>query len=89
MLAHDTIWRRPAALSSLYADLGEKPAMSHTLFLGSNRRCSMNRQGVAPALGDHQAGTLFEPRPAEILKDQFLKSFVPKSSTNEICDRGT
>jgi hypothetical protein len=61
-------WHNPSTLSSLYADFGEKPAMSHTPLLGSNRWGSMNREGVTPALGNHQVRMLLHALSAETLK---------------------
>ena len=67
-LAHDTIRRKLAALSSLYAYLCERHAVWHNPVLGVKRPRSLNREGVTPALGDHQARMLLEAPPAETLK---------------------
>jgi integrase/recombinase XerD len=67
-LANDTIRRKLAALSSLYAYLCERHAVWHNPVLGVKRPRSMNREGVTPALGDHQARMLLEAPPADTLK---------------------
>jgi integrase/recombinase XerD len=67
-LANDTIRRKLAALSSLYAYLCDRHAVLHNPVLGVKRPRSMNRAGVTPALGDHQARLLLEAPPAETLK---------------------
>lgn len=54
-LANDTIRRKLAALSSLYAYLCDRNAVLHNPVLGVKRPRSMNREGVTLALGDHQA----------------------------------
>jgi site-specific recombinase XerD len=69
-LAHDTIRRKLAALSSLYAYLCERQAVLHNPVLGVKRPRSMNREGVTPALGDHQARMLLQAPPADTLKGQ-------------------
>lgn len=63
-LANDTIRRKLAALSSLYAYLCDRNAVLHNPVLGVKRPRSMNREGVTPTLGDHQARMLLEA-PAE------------------------
>jgi integrase/recombinase XerD len=67
-LANDTIRRKLAALSSLYAYLCERHVVLHNPVLGVTRPRSMNRDGVTPALGDHQARLLLEAPPADTLK---------------------
>jgi integrase/recombinase XerD len=67
-LANDTIRRKLAALSSFYAYLCERHAVLHNPVLGVKRPRSMNREGVTPALGDHQARMLLETPSAETLK---------------------
>jgi site-specific recombinase XerD len=67
-LANDTIRRKLAALSSLYAYLCERHAVWHNPVLGVKRPRSMNRDGVTPALGDHQARMLLDAPSAETLK---------------------
>jgi integrase/recombinase XerD len=67
-LANDTIRRKLAALSSLYAYLCEKHAVLHNPVLGVTRPRSMNREGVTPALGDHQAMALLEAPSEKTLK---------------------
>jgi integrase/recombinase XerD len=67
-LANDTIRRKLAALSSLYAYLCDRHAVLHNPVPGVKRPRSMNRNGVTPALGDHQARMLLEAPPAETLK---------------------
>jgi integrase/recombinase XerD len=67
-LANDTIRRKLAAPSSLYAYLCERHAVLYNPVLGVKRPRSMNREGVTPALGDHQARMLLEAPPAETLK---------------------
>ena len=62
-LANDTIRRKLAALSSLYAYLCDRNAVVHNPVLGVKRPRSMNREGVTPALGDHQARMLLEAPP--------------------------
>ena len=42
--------------------------MLHNPVLGVKRPRSMNREGVTPALGDHQARLLLEAPPAHTLK---------------------
>ena len=67
-LANDTIRRKLAALSSLYAYLCDRNAVLHNPVLGVKRPRSMNREGVTPALGDHQARMLLEAPPEGTLK---------------------
>ena len=67
-LANDTIRRKLAALSSLYAYLCDRNAVLHNPVLGVKRLRSMNREGVTPALGDHQARVLLEAPPEGTLK---------------------
>jgi integrase/recombinase XerD len=67
-LANDTIRRKLAALSSLYAYLCDRNAVLHNPVLGVKRPCSMNREGVTPALSDHQAWMLLKAPPATTLK---------------------
>jgi integrase/recombinase XerD len=69
-LANDTIRRKLAALSSLYAYLCDRHAVLHNPVLGVKRPRSMNREGVTPALGGHQARMLLQAPPAETLKGQ-------------------
>jgi len=66
-LAHTSIRRKPAALSSLYAYLCERYAVLHIPVLGVKHLRSMNRDGVTPAPGDHQACRLLEAQSAEML----------------------
>jgi site-specific recombinase XerD len=67
-LANDTIRRKLAALSLLYAYLCDRNAVLHNPVLGVKRPRSMNRDGVTPALGDHQARMLLEAPPEGTLK---------------------
>ena len=67
-LANDTIRRKLAALSSLYAYLCDRNAVLHNPVLGVKRPRSRNREGVTLALGDHQARALLEALPAHTLK---------------------
>jgi integrase/recombinase XerD len=67
-LAHDTIRRKLAALSSLYAYFCERQAVFHNPVLGVKRLRSMNREGVTPTLGDHQARLLLQAPPEATLK---------------------
>jgi len=67
-LANDTIRRKLAALSSLYAYLCDRNAVLHNPVLGVKRPRSMNREGVTPALGDHQARMLLEAPAEKTLK---------------------
>src|SRR5256885_1600839 len=67
-LANDTIRRKLAALSSLYAYLCDRNAVLHNPVLGVKRPRSMNREGVTPALGDHQARMLLAAPPENTLK---------------------
>jgi len=67
-LANDTIRRKLAALSSLYAYLCDRNAVLHNPVLGVKRPRSMNREGVTPALGDHQARMLLAAPPEGTLK---------------------
>jgi integrase/recombinase XerD len=67
-LANDTIRRKLAALSSLYAYLCDRNALLHNPVLGVKRPRSMNREGVTPALGDHQARMLLAAPPEGTLK---------------------
>jgi integrase/recombinase XerD len=69
-LANDTIRRKLAALSSLYAYLCERHAVLHNPVLGVKRPRSMNREGVTPALGDHQARLLLQAPPENTIKGQ-------------------
>ena len=69
-LANDTIRRKLAALSSLYAYLCDRNAVLHNPVLGVKRPRSMNRVGVTPALGDHQARLLLAAPPEGTLKGQ-------------------
>jgi integrase/recombinase XerD len=67
-LANDTIRRKLAALSSLYAYLCDRNAVLHNPVLGVKRPRSMNREGVTPALSDHQAWMLLKAPPTTTLK---------------------
>src|SRR5207245_4299147 len=67
-LTNDTIRRKLAALSSLYAYLCDRNAVLHNPVLGVKRPRSMNREGVTPALSDHQAWMLLKAPPATTLK---------------------
>ena len=67
-LANDTIRRKLAALSSLYAYLCDRNAVLHNPVLGVKRPRSRNREGVTLALGDHQARALPEAPPEGTLK---------------------
>src|SRR6266545_6276397 len=67
-LTNDTIRRKLAALSSLYAYLCDRNAVLHNPVLGVKRPRSMNRAGVTPALGDHQARLLLAAPPESTLK---------------------
>ena len=67
-LANDTIRRKLAALSSLYAYLCDRNAVLHNPVLGVKRPRSMNRDGVTPALGDHQARQLLGAPPEKTRK---------------------
>jgi len=67
-LANDTIRRKLAALSSLYAYLCDRNAVLHNPVLGVKRPRSMNREGVTPALGDHQVRDLLKAPPESTLK---------------------
>lgn len=67
-LANDTIRRKLAALSSLYVYLCDRNAVLHNPVLGVKRPRSMNREGVTPALGDHQARMLLAAPPEGTLK---------------------
>jgi integrase/recombinase XerD len=75
-LANDTIRRKLAALSSLYAYLCDRHAVLHNPVLGVKRPRSMNRAGVTPALGDHQARLLLEAPSAETLKGKRDKAIL-------------
>jgi integrase/recombinase XerD len=67
-LANDTIRRKLAALSSLYDYLCNRHAVLHNPVLGVRHPPSMNREGVTPALSDHQAWMLLKAPPATTLK---------------------
>jgi site-specific recombinase XerD len=67
-LAKDTIRRKLAALSALYAYLCDRHAVLHNPVLGRRRPPSMNRERATPALGDDQALRLLEAPPAGTLK---------------------
>jgi integrase/recombinase XerD len=67
-LANDTIRRKLAALSSLYANLCDRHAVLHNPVLRVKRPRSMNREGVTPALGDHQARMLLQAPSSETFK---------------------
>src|SRR6266851_7205612 len=67
-LTNDTVRRKLAALSSLYAYLCDRNAVLHNPVLGVKRPRSMNREGVTPALGDHQARLLLAAPPESTLK---------------------
>src|SRR5262245_18204234 len=67
-LANDTIRRKLAALSSLYAYLCDRNAVLHNPALGVKRPRSLNRDGVTPALSDHQAWTLLKAPQGGTLK---------------------
>lgn len=67
-LANDTIRRKLAALSSLYSYLCKRHAVLHNPVLGVKRPRSMNREGVTPALGDHQARLLLQAPPEDTIK---------------------
>src|SRR5437899_2299382 len=65
---NDTIRRKLAALSSLYAYLCERHAVWHNPVLGVKRPRSLNREGVTPALSDAQAQLLLEAPAQDTLK---------------------
>jgi site-specific recombinase XerD len=67
-LTNDTIRRKLAALSSLYAYLCNRHAVLQNPVLGVKHPPSMNRDGATPALGDDQALRLLEAPPAGTLK---------------------
>jgi len=67
-LANDTIRRKLTALSSLYAYFCDRNAVLHNPVLGVKRPRSMNREGVTPALVDHQARMLLAAPPEGTLK---------------------
>jgi integrase/recombinase XerD len=67
-LANDSIRRKLAALSSLYTYLCDRNAVLHNPVLGVKRPKSMNREGVTPALGDHQARLLLDAPRLDSLK---------------------
>jgi len=67
-LANDTIQRKLAALSSLYAYLCDRNTVLHNPALGVKRPRSMNREAVTPALSDHQAWMLLKAPPANTLE---------------------
>lgn len=67
-LANDTIRRKLAALSSLYAYLCDRNAVLHNPVLVVKRPRSMNREGVTPALGDYQARLLLTAPSEHTLK---------------------
>jgi site-specific recombinase XerD len=69
-LANDTIRRKLAALSSLYAYLCDCNAVLHNPVLGVKRPRSMNREGVTPALSDHQAWMLLKAPQGVTLKSK-------------------
>lgn len=69
-LTNDSIRRKLAALSSLYAYLCDRNAVPHNPVLGVKRPRSMNRAGVTPALGDHQVRLLLEAPPEGTRKGQ-------------------
>jgi hypothetical protein len=79
-LANDTIRRKLAALSSLYAYLCDRNAVLHNSVLGVKRPCSMNREGVTPALGDHQARLLLGAPPESTLKGRYPHGAARASS---------
>jgi integrase/recombinase XerD len=66
-LANDTIRRKLAVRSSLYAYLYERHAVLHNPGLGVKRPRSMNCEGVTPPLADHQARLLLQAPSAETL----------------------
>ena len=67
-LASDTIRRKLAALSLVYAYLCECHAVLHNPMLEVMRPRLMNCEGVTPALGDHQARMLLQAPPTDTLK---------------------
>jgi site-specific recombinase XerD len=75
-LANDAICRKLAALSSLYAYLCERHAVWHNPVLGVKCLRSMNREGVTPALGNHQARMLLETPAADTLKGQHDRAIL-------------
>jgi integrase/recombinase XerD len=69
-LAHDTIWHKPGARSSLDADRCDTQAVWHHPGLGCTRRGSRHREGLMAALGKHQARTRVEAPPEAPLNRQ-------------------
>jgi len=67
-LANDTIRRKLAALSSLYAYLCDWHAVLHNPVMGVKRPHSMNRDRATPVLRDHQARMLLDAPTADSLK---------------------
>jgi site-specific recombinase XerD len=65
---NDSIRRKLAALSSLYAYLCDQNAVLHNPVLGVKRPRSLNREGVTPALSDRQADLLLKAPPEDTLK---------------------
>jgi len=68
--ANDTIRRKLVARSSLYASLCERHAVLHDPVLGVKGPRSMNREGVTPAIGAHQARKLLDAPPERTLTGQ-------------------
>ena len=75
-LANDAIRRKLAALSAPYAYLCERHAVLHNPGLCVKRPRSMHREGVTPALGDHQARILLEAPAADTLKGQLDRAIL-------------
>lgn len=67
-LAHSTIRRKLAALSSLFDYLCEQNAVLHNPVDGVKRPKANNNEGVTPALGNAQARALLDAPPADTLK---------------------
>jgi integrase/recombinase XerD len=64
-LAGATIWRKLAALASLYEYLCDCNAVTHNPATGVNRPSVDNYEGKPPALGDAQARALLDAPPAD------------------------
>jgi len=67
-LAHSTIRRKLAALSSLFDYLCEQNAVLHNPVDGVKRPKANNNEGVTPALGNAQARALLDAPPVDTLK---------------------
>ena len=76
-LASATIWRKLAALASLYDYLCDAKAVTHNPVQGVKRPKAETREGKTPALGDAQARALLAAPPSDTLKGKRDRAILP------------